>query len=81
MRGRKSEFPEISTKHLQAIVTLARSGKFVAAAAELGISQPGLSRILQQAEKGARYSPLPTCDSERLANCGGQREARLRSQA
>src|SRR5215831_14320043 len=45
-----SRLPELSTRHLRAIVALARSGKFVAAAAELGISQPSLSRIIQQAE-------------------------------
>jgi len=43
-------FPDLSTRHLRAIVALARSGKFVAAAADLGISQPSLSRIIQQAE-------------------------------
>ena len=45
-----SGFPDLSTRHLRAIVALARSGKFVAAAAELGISQPSLSRMIQQAE-------------------------------
>src|SRR5215470_15938224 len=44
-------FPDLSTRHLRAIVALARSGKFVAAAAELGISQPSLSRMIQQAER------------------------------
>lgn len=43
-------FPDLSTRHLRAIVALARSGKFVAAATELGISQPSLSRVIQQAE-------------------------------
>jgi LysR family carnitine catabolism transcriptional activator len=42
--------PNLSTRHLRAIVALAHSGKFVAAAAELGISQPSLSRMIQQAE-------------------------------
>ena len=42
--------PDLSTRHLRAIVALARSGKFVAAAVELGISQPSLSRMIQQAE-------------------------------
>jgi len=45
-----SGLPELSTRHLRAIVALARNGKFVAAAAELGISQPSLSRLIQQAE-------------------------------
>lgn len=43
--------PDIGIKHLNAIVSLARFGSFIAAAAHLGISQPGLSRIIQQAEK------------------------------
>ena len=42
--------PDLSTRHLRASVALARSGKFVAAAAELGLSQPSLSRMIQQAE-------------------------------
>lgn len=42
--------PDLSTRHLLAIVALARSGKFVAAAADLGISQPSLSRVIQQVE-------------------------------
>jgi DNA-binding transcriptional LysR family regulator len=48
--ARAKGLPELSTRHLRAIVALARSGKFVAAAAELGISQPSLSRMIQQAE-------------------------------
>ena len=42
--------PDVSVKHLNAIVSLARYGSFVAAASYLGISQPGLSRIIRQAE-------------------------------
>ena len=48
--ARTKGLPELSTRHLRAIVALARSGKFVAAASELGISQPSLSRMIQQAE-------------------------------
>ena len=44
------ESPNLTTKQLRAIVALARFGSFVAAANSLGISQPGLSRIIQQAE-------------------------------
>src|SRR5260370_41341466 len=44
------DIPDVSAKHLRAVVALARFGSFVAAAAELGISQPGLSRIIAQAE-------------------------------
>lgn len=43
--------PDIGIKHLNAIVSLARFGSFIAAATHLGISQPGLSRIVQQAER------------------------------
>ncbi|MBL4721142.1 MAG: LysR family transcriptional regulator [Alphaproteobacteria bacterium] len=43
--------PDLSVKHLQAIVALARFGSFIAAASYLQISQPSLSRIIQQAEK------------------------------
>lgn len=42
--------PDLSVKHLRAIVALARYGSFIAAASFLRISQPGLSRIIQQAE-------------------------------
>jgi LysR family carnitine catabolism transcriptional activator len=42
--------PELSAKHLRSVVALARFGSFVAAAAHLHMSQPGLSRIVQQAE-------------------------------
>ena len=42
--------PDLSARHLRAIVALARFGSFVAAATFLGISQSGLSRIIQQAE-------------------------------
>lgn len=44
------EAPDLNVKHLRAIVALARFGSFVAAASFLGMSQPGLSRIIQQAE-------------------------------
>jgi Bacterial regulatory helix-turn-helix protein, lysR family len=44
------DVPNLSMKHLRAIVTLARFGSFVAAASALRMSQPGLSRIIQQAE-------------------------------
>ncbi|MFI4986843.1 MAG: LysR family transcriptional regulator [Alphaproteobacteria bacterium] len=44
------DVPDLSVKHLRAVVALARFGSFIAAASYLGISQPGLSRIVQQAE-------------------------------
>lgn len=44
------DVPELSVKHLRAVVTLARFGSFIAASTYLRISQPGLSRIVQQTE-------------------------------
>jgi LysR family carnitine catabolism transcriptional activator len=44
------DVPDLSAKHLRAIVALAHYGSFIAAAAFLRISQPGISRIIQQAE-------------------------------
>ncbi len=44
------DVPNLSMKHLRAVVTLARFGSFVAAASYLRMSQPGVSRIVQQAE-------------------------------
>lgn len=44
------DVPNLSVKHLRAIVALARFNSFIAAASFLRISQPGLSRIIQQAE-------------------------------
>jgi LysR family carnitine catabolism transcriptional activator len=44
------DVPDLSAKHLRAVVALAQFGSFVAAAAHLKMSQPGLSRIVQQAE-------------------------------
>jgi LysR family transcriptional regulator, carnitine catabolism transcriptional activator len=45
------EVPDLSVKHLRAIVALARFGSFIAAASYLRLSQPGFSRIIQQAER------------------------------
>ncbi len=44
------DVPNLSIKHLRAIVALARFGSFIAAASYLRMSQPGLSRVVQQAE-------------------------------
>ena len=44
------DVPNLSTKHLRTVVTLARFGSFIATAAYLRMSQPGVSRIVQQAE-------------------------------
>jgi DNA-binding transcriptional LysR family regulator len=43
--------PELSVRHMRAIIALARFENFVAAAAYLRISQPGLTRLVQQTEK------------------------------
>lgn len=42
--------PDLSVRHLRAIVALARFESFVAAAAYLKVSQSGLTRLVQQAE-------------------------------
>jgi LysR family transcriptional regulator, carnitine catabolism transcriptional activator len=44
------DVPDLSMKHLRTLVTLARFGSFIAAASYLRMSQPGVSRIVQQAE-------------------------------
>jgi LysR family transcriptional regulator, carnitine catabolism transcriptional activator len=44
------DVPDLSMKHLRTVVTLARFGSFIAAASYLRMSQPGVSRIVQQAE-------------------------------
>src|SRR5271170_2023017 len=44
------DVPNLSMKHLRTVVTLARFGSFVAAASYLRISQPGVSRVIQQTE-------------------------------
>jgi LysR family carnitine catabolism transcriptional activator len=46
----RTDIPNLSVKHLRAIVALARHGSFIAAASSLGVSQPGLSRLIKQAE-------------------------------
>ena len=43
--------PELSVRHLRAIIALGRFESFVAAAAYLRVSQSGLTRLVQQAEK------------------------------
>ena len=43
--------PELSVRHLRAIVGLARFESFVAAATYLRVSQSGLTRLIQQAER------------------------------
>jgi LysR family carnitine catabolism transcriptional activator len=48
--GVLQDVPNLSVKHLQTVVTLARFGSFIAAASYLRMSQPGVSRIIQQAE-------------------------------
>lgn len=43
--------PDLSVRHLRAIVALARFESFVAAATYLRVSQSGLTRLIQQAER------------------------------
>jgi LysR family carnitine catabolism transcriptional activator len=45
------DVPDLSVKHLRAVITLAKFNSFIAASAYLKISQPGLSRIIQQTEQ------------------------------
>jgi LysR family transcriptional regulator, carnitine catabolism transcriptional activator len=45
------DVPDLSVKHLRAVVAVAHFGSFIAASAYLRVSQPGLSRIIQQVEK------------------------------
>jgi LysR family carnitine catabolism transcriptional activator len=42
---------QLSTKQLRAIVSVARYRSFVAASAELGLSQPAISRLVSEAER------------------------------
>jgi DNA-binding transcriptional LysR family regulator len=44
------DVPNLSMKHLRTVVALARFGSFIAAASYLRMSQPGVSRIVQQTE-------------------------------
>jgi len=44
------DVPNLSMKHLSTVVTLARFGSFIATASYLRMSQPGVSRIVQQVE-------------------------------
>lgn len=43
--------PEVGIKEMIAVLGVARLGSFTKAAAELGVSQPGLSRQVQRVEK------------------------------
>lgn len=45
------DIPELSVRHLKAVVALGRFQSFVAAAAFLKVSQSGLTRLIQQAER------------------------------
>src|SRR3546814_16010732 len=42
--------PDLSARQLRAVTALARNGSFIAAAAELGFSQPALTRTIKRAE-------------------------------
>jgi hypothetical protein len=43
--------PNLSMRHFKAIISLTNFKSFLAASAYLRISQPGLTRIIQQAEQ------------------------------
>ena len=62
-----ADVPEVGIKEMIAVLGVARLGSFTKAAAELGVSQPGLSRQVQRVEKvygfgffdrGVRGAPL-----------------------
>jgi DNA-binding transcriptional LysR family regulator len=46
-----SHLPNLSAHQLQAVIAVARYSSFIAAAAELRLSQPGLSRIIRKVER------------------------------
>ena len=47
-----SEMPNLSARQLQAVRAVARYSSFIAAASEMHLSQPGLSRIIRSVEEG-----------------------------
>ncbi|WP_040519027.1 helix-turn-helix domain-containing protein [Gordonia aichiensis] len=42
---------DLELRHLRGVVAVTDAGSFTTAAAQLGISQPALSRTIQQAER------------------------------
>ncbi len=50
-RSPVARLPNLSVRQLSAIVAVARYASFIAAAAELRLSQPGLSRMIRSAEE------------------------------
>lgn len=48
---RKRRTIDLSTRHLEAVTSVARYSSFIAASADLGISQPAVSRLIHQAEE------------------------------
>ena len=51
MTMRPTERPNLSAKQLRCVVSLARFGSFVAAAADMEMSQPALTRAIKQVER------------------------------
>ena len=49
--SRGSGLPDVSARDLRAVVLVARYLSFIAAAAELHLSQPGLSRVIRKVEQ------------------------------
>ena len=56
--------PNLSMRHFKAIICLTNFKSFLAASAYLRISQPGLTRIIQQAEQRLGFILFETSDIE-----------------
>jgi DNA-binding transcriptional LysR family regulator len=65
--------PDLSSRQLQCVVSLARYGSFVAAASDLGLSQPALTRAIMRIESALGVR-LFTRSTRRVALTGAGRE-------
>jgi molybdate transport repressor ModE-like protein len=50
-----TKVPNISTKQMLSLLALQRTGSFTEAAKQVGLSQPGFSRVIQRMEKAIGY--------------------------
>lgn len=50
-RSSLSQLPNLSIRQLRAVAAVAKYSSFIAAASEMGLSQPGLSRMIRAAER------------------------------
>lgn len=51
MKHSPSQLPDLSIRQLRAVAAVAKYASFIAAASEMGVSQPGLSRMVRAAER------------------------------